>query len=337
MIEKAKIGFYNISACGYFKRNEDAPAFGGIQPTLAQLAQWSNGKVLEDTKLFEPQEGSDALPCYLVDVQGAGDSWVITTWNQTPSHSGKVASIQADSSVGSATVFMNDIKKGSIPGFATYFWVIPSLSKFATVRFQHAAAGQRSFQLYMEAFLQGCSAHVRHGPSSAGGIEILGYSKTPADDPKHYFPRFRTEVYQKPGEHQFLLDHAARIHRIYRKTAIDLGTHEKLAGFQKVLGVLGLRQPQQHSEKVHIRFDADVHLSRDEVKAIIHDWTREHEREWDDYGFDITGQEKVFWLSRSFARDEFDLNVTRTGEELVEAGSLLEALNENRRRILDIL
>lgn len=337
MIETAKVGFYNITACGYFKRKLDVAAFGDITGTLTQLQQWAKGKLLEDTKIFEPDDESDALPCYLVDIQGGQDSWVITTWNETPTHAGKVASIEANSSVGSANVVLNEVKKGSIPGFATYFWIIPSRAKVATVRFEHAAAGQKSFQLYLQAFLDTCSPHVRKKVSADGKIEIVGYSKTVQDKPAPHYPRFRTEIYQKPGEHQFLLNSADKIRRVHRKTALDLRAHQTLAGYQKVLTVLGLRKPAHHTDTVHVHFDADVRLSQAEVQAIISEWKKDHDREWDDYGFDISGENKVFWISRSFARDTFDLEVTREHEALVQAGSLLDALNANKDKILAIL
>ncbi len=42
-----------------------------------------------------------------------------------------------NSSVTAPDVVMNQIQDNSIPGYATYFWILPSYGLFASVRFKN--------------------------------------------------------------------------------------------------------------------------------------------------------------------------------------------------------
>ena len=62
-----------------------------------------------------------------------------------------------------------------------------------------------------------------------------------------------------------------------------------------------------------------------------------HDSKWDDIGFTLKGEQVPRWLSNSLARDQFDLDVKRIDEEIVDATSLLEKLTEKRDLILALL
>lgn len=107
-LETANITFYQINQCGYFAHGEDVPAFGNTPSLLKEVAEWSKGKTLIETKLNEPV--GDVLPTYLFDIQEFGGAWLLTIWNEVPSTKQNVASVMATSAVGKADVVMNEIK-----------------------------------------------------------------------------------------------------------------------------------------------------------------------------------------------------------------------------------
>ncbi|WP_374263667.1 hypothetical protein [Zoogloea sp.] len=338
MVEHAKITFYKISECGYYRRGTPSPDFGAVPELLRELLAWSQGRPLVETKVFEPADGQDLHPAYLLDIRGDGDSWLVTTWNQTPSNEAGVASVKGESNVGAAQVVMNSIEEGSIPGFATYFWFIPSRGCFASIRFQHLWTGQKSLQCYMESYMSSFSSHVVTEEGNGDELEILGYAPNPGEEPVHVSPRFRTSLVYKPGETDVIRNGVESIRKIVRKTALTLTREADLAKWQQFLRWTKLRDQPAALQKVRVQYEISTGISLADLDAIIHDWNEQHDREWDDYGFCLKGEsQKIRWLSHSLARSEFDLDVTRDNDEVVSPASLLAALADKRAAILRVL
>ncbi|MFB9159924.1 hypothetical protein [Chromobacterium violaceum] len=338
MRETAKVTFYKIKACGFYRRGEDRPDFGSISTLLADLKEWSRGKHLVQTKVFEPQDGQDIHPAYLLDIKEQNGSWVVATWNQTPANEAGVASIKGESSVGDAEIVMNEIDPESIPGFATYFWFLPDRGIFASVRFQHLWTGQKSMQLYLDAFLASFSRHVVFGEKEDADVVVVGYCENPGEPPRNLSPRFRTALEQKPGKKDIIRENATNIRKIIRKSTLQLNRHPDYAWWQTFLHKTHISEPQARPEKVRVQYEISTSVTLQDVNAIISDWDEHHEREWDDYGFTLKGQpNQPLWLSHSLAREEFELDIERNNPEVVNSESLLASLNAAKDRILRIL
>lgn len=338
-VETAKITFYKISQCGYYPFGEpNNKTFGDIKSTLIDVRKWSAGKELAATKTYESSDGADFMPVYLMDIQQGIGSWVVTMWNQTPSTDGQVASAIGTSSVGSAEVVMNAVPEGGIPGFATYFWFIPSHNVFASIRFQHLVTGQKPLQNYLESFLEKFSQHVVYkNPADGVDIEIAGYRQDANSNIEKVYPRFRTTLFRKPGAHDFLIKNADSIRKVLRKTALKLNRPVDLDSWQRFLKWSHLSEPQNRPDQVKIQYELPVQPSKKDVESVIAAWNNAHEREWDDYGFKLKGEPRVHWLSHSLARKEFELNITRNSLEVVNTGSLLTALTKNKAEILKLI
>jgi len=334
-IEHASITFYSIFQCGYFSRGGEAPLFGSIQETLEDIQQWSSGKKLIETKVAEIDESDTVGNTYLVDIQAKRDTWVITTWNETASTDGRVASVQAESNVGDATVHMNDIAEGSIPGYATYFWIIPSRNIFASVRFQHPYTAQRPFSAYIKRFMECYSRHVVVGEATAEvEYPIIGYANTANDEPRHCHPRFKTGLLRNPGQKQFMLDNVERITKVIRKETLDLTQRETLSLWQKMIRQAGLSSPPVTPVKPRISYDLPFQPTADDIENMFDTWEAAAESKWDDFGVVIKGHQDVYWVSHTLARKEFDLDVERDNDEVVNSISLIDALLGKRTQIL---
>lgn len=338
MQEKGKISFYRVSQCGFFKRGDEQSAFGSLSEMLQELQRWTAGKSLAATKTFEPVDGQDLHPAYLLDIRELNGTWLLSTWNQTPSTEAGVASVMADSNVGTPEIVMNDIEDGSIPGFATYFWFVPNRNIFASVRFQHLWTGQKSLQKYLESFLEQFSSHTVYSENPDADIAIIGYREVEDGELLNVFPRFRTALVTKPGQRDLIRQNIERIRKVIRKTTLQLNRHDELDQWQKFLRWTNIHVPQQRPDKVKVQYELNTKLIEADINTIIDDWDQGHEREWDDYGFVFKGQpQDTHWLSHSLARDEFELDIVRDNPEVINAQSLLQALNANSAHILRIL
>ncbi|MFZ2168467.1 MAG: hypothetical protein WAW61_02405 [Methylococcaceae bacterium] len=337
-IEKATFRFYKITQCGYFARSEDMPSFGSIQETLEDLQNWSNGKRLIETKASEVEDSDTSGNTYLLDIQTKQGTWLITTWNEIASTDGGVASVQADSNVGNATVHMNGIVEGSIPGYATYFWIIPDRSIFASIRFHHPYTAQKPFRTYINKFMECYARHVVVGTATPESeYPILGYSNTPEDEPRHYYPRFKTELLKNPGEKQFLLDNINNITKVIRKEELDLSQGETLNLWQRLIRQARLSNPQTSSITPRITYEIPFAPTIDDIENMFSAWEEESESNWDDFGVKLRGSTDIHWVSHALARKEFELNIERLNDEIISAISIINAAIENRQSILALV
>lgn len=336
--ESASVTMYEISKCGYFSGRNKAPDFGNLPEILKDMKSWSATKNLEDTITYEPTD--DLFPTYLYNIKEFKGTWLLTIWNRTPSTQGNVASVMGNSVVGNAKVVMNKIQKGSIPGFATYFWVIPSKGVFANIRFQHAFSGQPAFQQYMQSYLESCSSYVALDPNPANAdIEILGYREDVQNDPEDYAPRFQTNLFRKPGPHLYLASNADKIQRIIKKTKLALNDAGDLSNWQTFLRWSYINPANKHkpADFINMSYTVGVNVNRADVLQIIKEWSENDERQWDDFGFKLKGDPKTHWLSHAIARNDFELDVTRENDEVVDSDSLMQALYKARAKIIGLL
>lgn len=332
-IEKAKITFFNVDKCGLYKHGDDTLKAGGITEILDNLTSWSNGKDLALTKTYQVASTSDVMPAYLFDIKKKGGSYLVTIWNEMPSSSGAVASVDPNSSVGSVSVTMNPLKAGTLPGFATYFWFIPSRSVFASVQFQHSLVGKKELEKYLESFIDPHSKFVVFQHSGSNGFKVKKYFDAAGVEYKKLTSKFRSKIVRKPGDINHILNNYMNLEKVIRKTNLEMKNSVHKGVFEKLVGLIkrvkGIKYKIPLSD-VNISYELPLQLDYNELNDIINDWNASsgHSRsEWDDYGFQFKGEmNNTYWLSSSLARDKFDLNITRSNDEVVDAQSLIDSL-----------
>jgi len=339
-MEQAKITFYQIEKCGLYEYGADDPKFGGISEFLNQLKAWvkKNDKPLDETCTYaiEKSEDVDRTFCYDLIANGSGD-FLLTTWNETPSYEGKVAAVKAKSKVGSAIVEFTMLPKDSIPGYATYFWFIPSKNVYATVRFQHRLNGKKNLDKYFKEFISKFSDYVVLADDGESDFNVAGYSEKDGDDPLNLYSQFKTSIVRKPGQIDYILEQKDQIRKITRHNKLSPKIAESQEFWQKALLHLGLKKQRNLNSEVKFSYEFSFIPSETELKEMIAEWNRSHDSKWDDIGFTLQGEQDPRWLSNSLARDQFELDVKRIDEEIVDAKSMLEQLTEKRDLILGLL
>tara|TARA_B100001105_G_scaffold251204_1_gene240601 strand:- start:10273 stop:11304 length:1032 start_codon:yes stop_codon:yes gene_type:complete len=335
VLEEAKITFYRIAKCGYYRPRGDQYMFGSLADLLEDLAVWSQHKDLGETLTFTPGEDGPDLGVYLLSTHQLQGDRLVALWNATPETDGKVASVSAISQVGNPEVFMNAIQPNSIPGYSTYFWFIHGAPYFASIRFQHLSGGHYQLQTYLQSFLRNFGRHVVFD-EDAQDPTILGYCERPGADILNLRGRFRSELFTKAGEHELLIRRATSIRKIIRKSTLSLERRDQRAMWQRLLEYSGMREPIARRTDVKLGYELEVSLTETDVRELIAQWQDEqNQTEWDDLGFVFTGDaNKVHWISRSIARDTFELDVRRENPEHVNGESLLHELHRLRRQIL---
>lgn len=341
----AKITFYEIHKCGYYKYKEKSnPCFGSIDEMLLDLNDWSKSLSFEATKTFEPDDGK-ILPVYLLGIKQGNDSWLLATWNQVPATEVGVSSVSRTSTLDDIKIFANTIQDNSIPGFPTYFWFFPSQKCFATVCFD-VYNGKDGLQNYLENFLAFNPNHrFEYTNNSGEACYIYKESENSKNEKSKIFPSFRASIHKKPGKIKYLIQNFSKITKITRKSTVRITNTVQKASWQKALKFFNLIQPEetittrtQDSQEFHAKVEIDAKFKTAEpLKQIISSWEKEESKtSWDDYGFSLRGEQTPIWLSHSLARDNFELTLTKNSHGLVSLDELLKELENRQEYILRV-
>lgn len=339
MPEEAAIQFYNITRCGYYGNYSSEREFGDLGGTLSTLQEWTrrDDMQLRRTKIFEPEEGSNIRPTYCYDIQHDEESenYLLTTWNETPTSEGQYASVEAEAPVGDADVTLTDVPDGTIPGYVTYFWFVPEEAILATVQFQHRVAnGKPGLEEYLKTFLaRHHSEHVSLVQNGEAELEVEGYQRRPGEDVdvRDLNARFRSRTIRPPGPVDHIRANRPGIYKVIRKSKLDGETiaNTPVSFYQALLSKIGINRGGQPADPVRSRYEVNFTPTEGQLENIIENWEQDGGDEaWDDVGFKMSGDSKIYWLSHSLSRYEEELGVDRINDGIVSGKSLLSELDD---------
>ncbi|WP_155985263.1 MULTISPECIES: hypothetical protein [unclassified Thioalkalivibrio] len=343
MTENSTIRFYNVAKCGYFAHGGHDPEFGDLHDVLSQLHQWVMPQPLGATCTFALDDSDDGQPTYCFDLhheRTTGD-FLLVTWNEVPSVDGTMPSVNAQQRVGRADVEFTDLPDHGIPGFATYFWFIPELSVYATVRFTTAQRhnGRANLARYITEFMAKFASYaVLEEDASGDSHELRGYAEHDGEAPRNLRPRFESNPVRKGGEIEYIRNQHGDIRKLIKKNALQPHINDDWSLFTSILGSIGLAEPHQLVDEHHVRYEVSFRPSLGELDQIIDTWQAENaDRKWTDVGVVMRNETQPRWLGHSLARDQFELDVKRQNDEVVDPESLLTVLTRRRREFLGLL
>lgn len=344
MEEEASITYYKVSKCGYYATERARTAdYGGLAVTMQQLQAWAQNLRFSDTKTFEHTEGNaEHSGVYLLGVHGGDDMWLLGLWNESVVSDGQFASVRANSRPGAAELVFTEQEPGTIPGFATYFMVIPSHNLIAGVRFNRPLYGHAAMRAYLNGFLQTRSPHAVVERVMQGGelqVNIQGYRRNlenPQSLPEPAFPRFKSDPWHLPEKVDELVRNAHQVARVFRTAKLSMQVHDQASVFQQMLGLCGLRNKAAPTHPVKVRYHLDTTFTQEELRGVIQEWQASPANtRFDDLGFAYRGDlTTIHWLSGVVAKQSLVLNVERDNHEIINPASLLAALTRARAEIL---
>lgn len=362
-LEKVKIVFYKITEFGYYSRGKKPKNWGGVDELIDDLLQWQKGLTLGDTALpkGEPvidengQETAHYLPSYLLSVEKNNTyGSMITIWNSVADASGQVASIASASKLGNVT--SKDFQKtkvtaGHIPGFPTYFWILPDNKTIANIRLlEETRVHKEYFLSYMKAALRwkAISRYVTEETSEKKYAKKFNYTDGKGSKTISALVKFNLSVKQNASQKTYLIKNANKINKVHSKNSYLVKDEGEQAPL--IARLLGLQLAPPASKKVvEITSTVDAMdvsegkiFTQQELKSFIEDWEEGHQdkseelqTEFDDIGFQLKGDSQINWLSHSQQRAEVPLKLEWLNRELkvVAPKKLLEELHNSKDMI----
>lgn len=338
MNEDIRVTFYSINRCGYYHWGMKHPTFGGVNDTFDQLLQWGHGADLSVTKLMDPAPDDDQLPVYLLGMTKFGTDFVFACWNEVPSVDGAITSISKNSKVGDPEVQLNALDPNSIPGYPTYFWVVPEKGVIASIKFLNATSGMAAMQDYIKKFMALKTSYAIDGVNEEGQYTIVGYTNAGDKVPMNVQPRFHVGTFRKKGRRAFLLANHARISKVIRVGSVSV---EKVVDQTFLMSAINFLRGDA-SRTTHMtgvrkaKLELDYTPSEAELMAMMDaDDADEDGAKWENLGFEVAGE--TIWINRSRASDTFSIELDPAEGKVMSVQAIAAALAKQRSEMLKLL
>jgi hypothetical protein len=338
--EEVTVRFYNIERSGYYKRvaEETNHDLCDTFELFDDLKRWVTGKTLEETKTSSALPRNSSLPTYCLGVEKSKDDhFLITTWNEIQSTDGQIASISKTQKIDDIKdVEMTPLPDDNIPGYSTYFWIIPEDNVLATVRFKHLEVGHERLNIYLRGFLTAFSKYTIkvQSPKDKTKYEIQGYGESKDDYDSKRHPYFRSKLIRKAGPTDYIIKNANNISKMIRKKVLEHQVSEdKIFIADAFKNLFGIKN-KKLKEPLVVKYEMNYIPTEDETKNIIKEWQNQHDETWDDIGFNFKGEgSSTHWLSNEIPTHTFKMSIDRLDDELVQSKKLLDFLDSKYKML----
>ena len=262
------------------------------------------------------------------------NSAVLITWNgYDTTDENIVSAINGFKPVGNTDIKVSQFSDEYIPGYETYFW-FPRHARdiFATVRFERRSNGRQDMCSYIESFL--ANKHPNHVFCYEDDEDSICYGRD-ATDGGNYIPSFVAKPARLPGKIQQIKSQRHNITKIRQQSELrPMVKVDDETLWQKWLGKLGISESTVRNHPIN--YDATIGWTptRDELDEIIEEWTS-HPNDIGRVGVIFKGDSaNTHWFDTCLAKTELNIEVERNSFGIINANSLLAALNHNKEKIL---
>ena len=350
MIERASIRFYNIKQCGLFKPRARSCTMGNFNEVANNISNWAAlpKRLINNTCTYEVNENFDQefLETYLVycHKEAASGDFMLCFWNRTHASGDSVYALDAGaqlSDVTEHTFHQGKLPESSIPGYATYFWLIPSKSAMATITFGSPRSGMNAFSYWLESFYRTESRYAEFDKKN----QFIGYRAVDGSIYKDLEPRFTKQLYSNPSKRDLIESNRQHIKGLIRRINLnraDVDDNNMLEKLKNYVGITSDTKLLEH--EVSLKYEFTYTPSEKELAQIFFDYESSVTKSnWEDVGFVFPennnfGANKTEWLSKSFAKIKIPLDIDWVlAGQLINGTTLLNSIRLQRAELLSLL
>ena len=346
---QAQITLYKINKSGLYPRGDKSniATFGGLEDFLDDLITWTtlDDKPLKETCTFSPINEKEVKRTFCYDIRKSDlDNFLLITWNETASINNTFPTISGSSKVGEADINFTSINADDIPGYPSYFYIMPKEKRMASISFEHSLNGKSNLEKYLKEFFSKLSHYViSEQQISLEGDDthfITGWSD---GETTHYnlIGHFETRLIRNKGKIEHLKQNWNKITKMHQHNKINIKEFLKSNFISRLTKkFIDTQTPNFHEHNVKFSFETNyTPKSLNELNHIIDEWnsSTEIDSKWDDLGFSLEKEAStIYWLNKSIATNEFEIPLLKNQKNIIESESLIYWLDRNKNAILKL-
>lgn len=332
----AKLKFFHINRCGYYKHGSKKPDLGNTTDTLLKLKGWaSDGREFINTLTYQAEKEEDIRNTYfcgLASDRQYGDH-LLTLWAEVPNDSGVIYGMPPLAKPGKVDMLTTgfDVDK-AIPGFPCYFWFIPDENAFASIKFEHSLMGKGNLDNYLNGYLANKSPYrVLDNDDKVIGFSADAKKNSDSEklNPKFYAVGMKYDEVQAE-----LINNIHRITKILKREKITYLAPDDRKIIERVFSGLLKNTPANTQERT-IFHEMEFKPTESQLKLIIKNYNElGNSSPIRNVGFKYSDGKSI-WLSGANVAFETELNVRRKDNHIIAPERLLSAIIKRRAELLN--
>ncbi|WP_119068725.1 hypothetical protein [Rubrobacter indicoceani] len=345
-----RIYIYRLDKCGIYRSDEDdTPEFGALTEWWPEFLYWVRAK--GDYKATCTFTNDKKIPprVYCVGSAADGDGNVgVALWNEAPADARGVASLPPEGEPGNLRAEFQNIREGSKPGWARYFWFMPEEGIAVALAPDNLGAyrgpGMSSATEYFYNYLRWHSgyARVREVERDPGQItkRLHGFSRTIDDDPDGELKaRFKTSQLKTTAPLQEIRNKVGEIRKYIVNSTVEIPRHDHRGALHRFLDSVMPFARRDCTEDIQKNFRMELDWEPDEqaLQQAINDWNQ-HEA-GDNYwvGVKFKNDGRIHRFDEAVGRSSVELTDGWVNEPLWGEENLLSAWTTARPKIGHII
>lgn len=344
---EAQITLYKINKSGLYPRGDktNIATFGNLESFLDDLICWTtlDDKPLKETCTFSPINEKEVKKTFCYDIKKSNlNNFLLITWNETASLNSSFPTISGSSKVGEADINFTNLNPDDIPGYPSYFYIMPKENRMASISFEHSLNGKSNLEKYLKEFFSKLSHYVisEQQINLDGDHEhvMAGWSDGQST---HYnlIGHFETKLIRNKGKIEHIKQNWTKISKMHQHNKISTKEFIKFNFISRLTKkFMDSQTPDFHEHKVKFSFETSYKpKTRNELNDIIDEWNNSTEinSKWDDLGFSFEKESStIHWLNKSIATNAFEIPLLKSHKNIIESERLILWLDNNKNVIL---
>jgi len=334
-MEGATLTLYRVHKCGYYA--DDQFQFAAISETLEAFHQWTNAlNSIGESCTYTTNEDDTFLRAFCLDVKKVGRTHarLVVTWNELEHTEEGVQTVAMTSRIGHAEVGAVQVDALSLPGYPAYFYVDPVQNIVVNLRFEQRLNGSRQFQRFIQGFLAGYSDWCiwNNERTNLRGYGLGGRIA------RGIVPEFATTMVRRAGDMDYIRTNVDSIRKIIRRAVVSPVIEEHKTFLDSAFQLIGWAPNNRLRADMHFQYEFKTRLDTDKLNQVVAEYEKDRDDSWNDVGFVFKrAAQKVHWLSGGIARSEYQIDVRRNDDGMIDVDSLVEYLVQNGRDFAETL
>ncbi|UOE82178.1 hypothetical protein LTQ03_15725 [Vibrio splendidus] len=305
------VTFFKYSSLGFARRGDDYFEPLSMGEMLDSLYEWFQDRVsLEDTLLWDDQTAGYAnrKKVYLKAMERneeTGD-YMLILWRAIGQGNG-VYGIEADAGLQDNNLYNADDNvdgKKVIWGEAAYYWFVPSLDIFSSIRFSNSISDTDIMNRFMRDYvelhsdLRQRNVVEKERKGGKGKYLSISFKPTQAGESGNLWFHAYSEQYKKPTTEADLESLSSEITHFVKREVISAQVVEQ-KGWTKLFKGLPFVSSQVTKGMRRVEVNIDAKPTVEELKALMDLYEREYTggEEWRNIGFKKENS-GVVWLDK---------------------------------------
>lgn len=312
-----KIEVHRITRCGFYQRGSKNPLFGALPEWHGEFNKWVQGRSsVSLTSTFQAQDLTSPT-VFCAGSTSTSDGLGLILWHGVPSTEKGVAYIQENDQPGKVNVQEASLGANSIPGWASYYWILPQLNLLVCLqpagKIRNRGNGLPDCRGYIHGWLRQHSDYVhcisRQDSPDGADFEIV-WRSSPKDvgrsDLNVHFDSHPVTMPCAFDEMRLRCDEIRKLVHSVQLSRVLPRDWDVLTRLVALLGYEEYAPPE--TDHLNFRWESDWRPGMNELNALI---ARQSEQaivgRKERQGVRFRGDSTVYWLDGGPLRDEIEV------------------------------